>query len=562
MAEHAETPGPPEPAAAPAVAADDAGRLTGASRKRLVAVLIALVLLAEILPLQSFMIAVVVPKIGLSFPGIGANVTWSLTILGVAGGATMALAGKLGDLWGKKRVLLLASVLFIAGTLLCALTHNWALFLLGRGISATSWGMSAIEYGLIRDLMPRRWIPICVGVLGTGFGLSTVIGPLVVGALTDHYSWRSIFWFLTVYTVLVAPLVAAVVPESPLRVRQRFDVVGAVVFGVSVAAVLIYLSEGSTWGWTTTGSLAYLIGGVLGLVVFVLWERRVTDPMIELSLLRAPKVSLLMGIALLATAVLQMGGLATAYMFETPRAAVLKQQILAAAAAKGHVTVPVLSHFVHWNGDLGYAAGFSVLQLAVHITMWTAVFGLVFGPLGGWLARKVNARLPLLIGTAGLAAACALWVPWHSTWQQQLSIGVLFGLGFGFYYAATPNLLMDAVPAERQGISAGMLAVFGGIGTSVAAAAFTAVLAAHPFQMVVTPPGGKPIVTDIPQVYSNSGYSMIYLVIGVVPAALALLFALALRSGRAPAAGGAAGDAAIAGAGVGVARAEPEAEAV
>jgi hypothetical protein len=98
---------------------------------------------------------------------------------------------------------------------------------------------------------------------------------------------------------------------------------------------------------------------------------------------------------------------------------------------------------------------------------------------------------------------------------------------------------MDAVPADRQGVSGGMLAVFGSIGTAVGVAIFTAIVSAHPFQLVVTPPGVHPTVQNVPQVYTNTGYTLVYVACGVVPAALALLLALALRTGRTPARGGA-----------------------
>jgi MFS family permease len=137
-------------------------------------------------------------------------------------------------------------------------------------------------------------------------------------------------------------------------------------------------------------------------------------------------------------------------MFETPTAAALKQQVLAGVAAQTHQPLSVVSQIVHFQGDLSYAtAGFSVLALAVHITIWTALFGMISGPIGGHIARKVGARLPLLISAAALVVGTALWVEWHTTWQEQLGIGVFYGIGFGFYYAANPNLLMDAVPADR-----------------------------------------------------------------------------------------------------------------
>jgi MFS family permease len=151
----------------------------------------------------------------------------------------------------------------------------------------------------------------------------------------------------------------------------------------------------------------------------------------------------------------------------------------------------------------------------------------------------------MIIGSVALLASFALWWQFHVTWQEQASIGVLWGLGFGFYYAASPNLLMDAVPAERQGISAGMLAAFGGLGSALATALITPILSSHPFELVATPPGGKPIVHDIPQVYTNAAYTQAYLLIGVIAAVVTVALAIALRSGRSPARGGEAAPAPV-----------------
>jgi MFS family permease len=280
---------------------EDAGRIDPSRTGRLIAILVALVLYSEVAPMQLAAVSIIVPKIATSFPGAGAGVTWSVTIVGVAGGATMALIGKLGDKIGKRNVTLISGGLFLIGALMCVLTSSWPVFLIGRALGGASWAMTAVEYGLVRDLMPRRWIPIAVGVIGTGFGIGGVVTPIIVGALTDHYSWRSVFWFMVIYMVVTTPILLACVPESPFRVKQRFDVLGAVLFGGSVGAVLVYVSEGSSWGWSNMSCLACLIGGVIGLGAFIWWEQRTPEPMMELSLLRAPKVSILMAVAFLVT---------------------------------------------------------------------------------------------------------------------------------------------------------------------------------------------------------------------------------------------------------------------
>ncbi|HUN32206.1 MAG TPA: MFS transporter [Trebonia sp.] len=536
-----ETTTPPGPSAIPVGTTTDenAGRMDSASNARLLTILIVLVLFSEFVPFQYAMVGVIIPKIGAAFPASGNSTSWALTVLGVVGAATMALAGKASDLWGKKRTLLVVGIIFLFGTLVCAVTSNWAVFLVGRGLQAFCLGVPAVSYGIIRDLMPRRWIPVAIGLVATGLGFSAVLAPLFGGLLTDHYSWRSIFWFLLVYAVVFLPLMLIFVPESPYRVRQKFDWPGALLIGLGVAGVLIYLSEGTNWGWGSLTNLGYLVAGLILLVAFVAWENHIDYPMMELSLLRAPQVSMVMLIAVFATICVATPNYLIPYMMETPTPGSLRSQILAQVAAREHASVALIKPYIAFQGDINYASGMTVFQLAWHITITLSVAAMLFGPIGGYLARRYGARLPMVLGTLSLLIAFELWTRFHGAWVDQATIGVFWGIGFGFYYAAGPNLLMDAVPAWRQGISSGMLAVAGSIGTALATASLTPILAAHPYELIGTPPGGKPQVSVIPQVYTNVGYTDVYLLVGGIAAVIAFLLAIALRSGRTPARGGA-----------------------
>ena len=536
--------GPPSPV--PVVSDDeDAGRLNHASHARIWAILIVLVVFSEVIPVQYVMVGLIIPKIGLAFPTAGANATWSLTIVGVVGAATLPLCGKASDLWGKKRTLLVLSVLLFGGTLICAVTSNWAVFLVGRGLMATSFCMSAVAYGIVRDLIPRRLIPIVMGVIATGFGASSIVAPVIGGLLTDHYSWRSVFWFLLIYVAVTTPILAIVVPESPYRVKQRLDWLGSVLIGVGLAGILVYVSEGSSWGWGSGSNLLYVIGGLVLLTAFLVWESRIANPLIELSLLRDPAVAIIMAISCFATLAIALPQVAIPYMFETPTPSALQNQVLAGIAAKEHVSVALIKPYIHFQGNINYAAGMSVFQIAWHITIFISVVGMIAGPLGGFLARRYGARLALILSGGALLIAFGLWTPWHGAWVDQALIGIAWGVGFGLYYAGGPNVLIDKVPAKRQGISSAMAAAFGSIGSALAVALFTPILAAHPFELIATPPGGKPIVSVIPQVYTNNAYTEGYLLVGGSAALIILILALALRAGRTPARGGIVLDAAL-----------------
>jgi MFS family permease len=519
---------------------EDAGRLDNASNARIWGTLAALILFTELVPLQYAMVGLLLPKFGATFPASGNSTSWALTIIGVVGAATLALAGKASDLWGKKRTLLVLSAGFLVGTLLCATTHNWGVFLVGRGLEALSFCMPAVGYGIVRDLIPRRLVPIAMGMVATGLGASAVLAPLIGGLLTDHYSWQSVFWFLLIYTVITTAGLWIFVPESPYRVKQRFDVIGALLFGFGLAGVCIYVSEGSDWGWLTGKNLPYLLGGVVLLVVFVIWESRISFPIMELSLLRNPSVAIIMALAIFATIVVALPQLLIPYMFETPVPSALRSQIIAgiAAQAPGHPAPSLVAPYVHFIGDINYAAGFSVFQIAWHITLVTSLVGMTAGPIGGILARRYGARLPLILAGISLVASAELWARFHGAWADQALIGILWGTGFGFYYAGGPNVLIDAVPARRQGISSAMYASFGAIGSALGVALATPILAAHPYKFTIIAPGHAKVVETVPQVYTNNAYSWSYLLVGGLSALCMLLLAVALRTGRTPATGG------------------------
>ena len=175
-------------------------------------------------------------------------------------------------------------------------------------------------------------------------------------------------------------------------------------------------------------------------------------------MLRTPVVAIIMVLSLLATWAVALPSLLVSYMFETPKPSVLEGETLAGIAAKQHVAVSLLSQFVHFKGDINYAAGFSVFELSWHVTIFLSVASMIVGPLGGLLARRFGSRVPLILSGVVLQLAFALWTFFHGAWVWQASIGLLWRAGFGLYYTGGPNLLVDSIRAQRQGISAGMAA--------------------------------------------------------------------------------------------------------
>ncbi|NUU22073.1 MAG: MFS transporter [Streptomycetaceae bacterium] len=523
---------PPRP-----VGDDDTGRLEGAPRWRVFGVLAAIVLFAEVVPLQYSMVATAVQPIGEDFPTAGDNVSWMIIILGLVGGATTPILGKLADLYGKKLVLMACSLSFLLGTLLCAVTESWGLFLFGRALQAVAFAMAAIAAGLIRDLMPRKYVPMAIGVIATGFGVSAIAATFLSGWMTEHWSWRSIFWFLTIYMLVLIPIFWFAVPETRLKVRQKLDWLGSVLIGAGAALVLVYLSNGQRWGWGEGSALLYLVGGIVLLVVFYLWELRAPEPIMDPKLLRAPRVSIVLAIGLFSNMIIGVVGYAIPYMAQIDKAEV-DGGVIAGFAAQAHIPPEVLGPMLQFKGDLGYAMGFSLMALATHIIIFQSVPSMLTGPAAGAWSRKVGLRLPYIIGVSTLTLAMVLFALGHGSWQIVALIIVIYGLGFGVYYACANNLIVEAVPQEQQGIGASMLGLTQSFGSAVGTAILTALISAHPYQVVTPEAPGQPSQTvDIPQVYTDEGWTLGFWAMAAA-GAVCVILAIAMKAGRRPATGG------------------------
>lgn len=525
------------PSGDPASGDDVTGRLEGASKARVFSVLAVIVLFSEVVPLQYSMVSTAVQKVGQDFPTAGDNVSWMIIILGLVGGATTPILGKLADLVGKKLVLFASSIAFLAGSLICALTESWAIFLVGRGLQATAFAMAAIAAGLIRDLMPRKYVPLSIGVIATGFGVSALASPFLTGWLTDHWSWRAIFWFLTIYILVLIPIFWIVVPETKLKVKQNLDWLGSILVGAGAALALVYLSNGQQWGWGEFTAYIYLIGGVALLVAFYWWELRAPEPIMDPKLLRTPRVSIVLAIGLFSNMIIGVQAYAVAYMAQIDKE-VVDNGVVQGFAAQAGVSADTLRQALVFEGDLGYALGFSLMALAVHITAWQAIPGMFTGPAAGEWGKRRGLREPYLWAMILMTATMVMYALWHGSWVQLLLISIVFGIAFGMYYGAANNLIVEAVPQEQQGIGASMLGLTQSFGSAVGTAILTAIVSAHPYQVVApSPTGGPPTTVEITQVYTDEGWTLVFWAMAAA-GLVSVVLAFVMRAGRTPATGG------------------------
>jgi MFS family permease len=531
---------PEEVAPAPeALVADavDTGRLDGASGRRVALVVLAIILVIELIPFQIVLVSLGAQKVATAFPAAGNQAAWIVTIWGLVGGALTPLFGKLSDMVGKKNLMTFSLLVSMAGLLIDALTTSWPIFLVGRALSGFAFPAAIISYGLIRDLVPRKWVSTAVAFVAGGSGLTGVLGPVVGGLLSDHYSWRSFFWFMLIF---------AVVTETKLRTRQRLDLVGAAILAGGVALILIYLNEGQSWGWGRPATLGWLLGGLALLVVFPFWERTRSAPLVDLGLLRARRVWTVLLIAGISTTISVGITYALNYMAQTPGNTVRQGVIGGVVAQAGqalhtHLTpagLKALGVGITFNDPLRYALGLSLMQLAIRITLTITVITVIVAPLAGWLFMKTGVYRPMVAAFLISAVGTTIFAIFHYSTAELLLAGCVWAVSTGVLYAANPNLIVEGVPQHQQGASAGLYGAASAFGTALGATIFTAAAIAHPFRVTITAPGRKPTIASVPQVYANSGYTEVFVIFTVIALVALLIVAFLMRFARQRVTGG------------------------
>ena len=379
---------------------------------------------------------------GASLVGVG----WFATAFPLVAVAAVPLLGRLSDLLGKRRVLLVALMAFAAGALLCAITRSIGVAICGRAIQGAGAAVGPLGLGIARDTLPRDRVPRAIGVLVGGATCGGAIGFLLSGVLVDQFSAAAIFWFLFAFAVLLAVATVAYVPEPPRRAAGYVDAGGALLVCAGLVALLLAISEGNRWGWSSGRIIGLLCaaGIVLGLFAFV--EARVSQPLVDLGLVarrpfaNANLCALLFGFAFFLA------------LYVIP-------QIAAGPAASG------------------YGLGLSTTQIGLLLTP-SCVVAFAAGWVGGALVTRAGPRALVTGGSAVGGAAYVSLALAHGSVAALLAGGAATGISWGLILTGVYAVVMRSVAPEASGVAAAVVVTMRITGTAVGVQGAFAVIAA------------------------------------------------------------------------------------
>src|SRR4051812_32055420 len=225
--------------------------------------------------LQS-LVAPALPDIQHALHASVSSVSWVLTAYLLSASIATPLIGRLGDMHGKERLLVIILILLCLGTAVSAVASSLALMLVGRVMQGAAGGIFPLAFGIIRDEFPRERVAGGIGLMSALLGVGGGAGVVLAGPIVDHLSYHYLFWLPLILLVTTTLAIHLFVPESPIRVGGSVNWRGALLMALGLAAVLIALSEATTWHWLSAKTLgAFAVGAVL-LAAWVRNESRST----------------------------------------------------------------------------------------------------------------------------------------------------------------------------------------------------------------------------------------------------------------------------------------------
>jgi EmrB/QacA subfamily drug resistance transporter len=373
--------------------------------------------------------------------------TWVLTIFLVSASVLTPVLGRLGDQYGKERMLVVSLGIFALGCIGCALAWDiWSLIGF-RAVAGAGGAVFPLSFGIIRDEFPPEKIKVGMGLLSAVFGVGGGLGIVMSGVIVDNLSWRWLFILGAAPVIVTIWLVHRFVPESPVRAPAGVDVPGALLLSTALVSFLVALTEGEKWGWTSAATLGLLALFGLLLVAWVAVERRVPNPMVDMKMMAHRPV-------LLTNVTTLIAGFA---MFGT------------------FVLVPVM---LQTDSKWGYGFGASATVAGLYL-LPASFAQLIVGPLGGVIGQRYGSALPLAAGMAITSVGALILSAWHDEPWEILLAMLLVGIGIALAFSAMAALIAENVRPTETGVATGMNTVMRTVGAVIGGQLGAALLTAR-----------------------------------------------------------------------------------
>ncbi len=433
------------------------------------------------------------PAIASEFGVSIAEVSLVTALYAVSGTAMAPLIGKLGDIYGKKRVLVRVLVIYAGAVSVTGFSPNFTFLLMARALQGIGLAIQPLLISLVREQFPKNEIPRAQGIISGMSGVGVAVALPLGSFISNGYGWRTTFHTAVPVAMLFAVLAYLVVHDSPhSRPAVKVDFLGAGLLGASLALIILALAEGPTWGWSSVGTVSLLLVGVSLLAPLLVHERRYLrrggEPVLDLGLLKIRNVMACNFAFLVSFLAMILAFQTYVFRFEYPE-------------------------------PTGYGLGIFQTGLSL-IPLAASIF--ICAPLTGWLVPRLGVKRMAIPG-AILASAGFVLDSQASSYGELLILLFVIGAGLAMVIASVINLLVLSVDLKDIGLSSAMNTVFRNLGNSVGAPIAGSILSTFTTSVAVGSKNGSQLYVSVP---SNVAFQYTF----YVAAALFVVIALIVSS--------------------------------
>ena len=376
--------------------------------------------------LQSLVVPAL-PEFQQSLHASESAVGWMLTAFLLSASITTPIIGRLGDMYGKDRLLMIVLVTLGVGTLISAVASSLSLLLLGRVIQGVGAGVFPLAFSIVRDELPHERVPGALGLVSSLLGVGAGAGVVLAGIITQQLSYHWLFWFPLALIAATTFLTWRYIPESPVKTPAEINYRAAALMTAGMSALLLGITETSTWGWGSPKTLGLLAAGVVIVLAWIREELRSREPLVDMRMMAIRGVWTTNLVAFLIGV-----GLYSAFI--------------------------LLPEYVQEPASTGYGFGASVTVAGLYLLPSTIAI-IVLGQMAGVLERRIGSRGSLIWGAVFALACYVLLVAARSQPIDIFVAATLLGIGIGLSFSAMANLIVENVPQEQTGVATGMNAV-------------------------------------------------------------------------------------------------------
>jgi EmrB/QacA subfamily drug resistance transporter len=358
--------------------------------------------------------------------------SWLLTGFLLSASVGTSIIGRLGDIYGKERLLLWTLLVLALGTALAAVSTSLTMLIVARVIQGVAGGIFPLAFSIARDEFPRDKVAGSIGLMSSILGVGAGFGLVAGAVITEHLGWHWLFWIPLLVTLLAAFCAWRYIPESPVRSPGRINWLAATLMSIGICGVLIAIAQTTVWGWVGGKTIALFVFGAVFCALWVAVEVRSSNPLVDMTMMRIRGV------------------------WTTNLAAFL-------LGAGMYASFIIFPQFAQLPKSTGFGFGASIVVSSLYIAPCALAMG-TLGTVAGRVARRYGSKSALVAGSAISAIAFGYATIAHRHPYDMLITVTLLGVGIGLAFAALGNLIVQAVPATQTGVATGMNTVMRTLG--------------------------------------------------------------------------------------------------